>query len=73
MLHKYGLPSDLKNIIKKNKKTVIKKMIYNFVFLDKKRIGKYPRYIKIPQIGVAKVSEIENFKRIKTTIDKTLF
>ena len=73
MLHKYGLPTDLKNIIKNNKKSVISKMIYNFVFLDKKRIGKFPRYIKISQIGVAKVSEMENFKRIKTTIDKTLF
>ena len=40
---------------------------------DKKRIGAYPRYIKLKKIGYCHISELRNFDRIKRTINQVLF
>ena len=50
-----------------------KKEIYKYIFLDKKKIGKYPRYIKLKKIGKSEISELSNFNKIKKTINKVLF
>ena len=71
LLKKYSLPYNLTDKVV-NKK-VFKKEIYKYVFLDKKKISKYPRYIKLKKIGNSSVSELNNFSRIKRTISKVLF
>ena len=71
LLQKYSLPTDLtKSKIEKRK---FKKEIYKYVFLDKKKIGKYPRYIKLSSVGKSQISELKNFERIKKTIQEVLF
>ena len=48
-------------------------MIYQNIFLDKKRIDKYPRYISVKKIGVSKIKEMKNLDLINDTILKVLF
>ncbi len=71
LLQKYSLPTDL--IKSKIEKQKFKKEIYKYVFLDKKKIGKYPRYIRLNSIGKSQISELKNFERIKKTIQEVLF
>ncbi len=71
LLQKYSLPTDL--IKSKIEKRKFKKEIYKYVFLDKKKIGKYPRYIRLSSIGKSQISELKNFERIKKTIQEVLF
>lgn len=72
LLKKYNLPTDLKNLVRsKNKKKVLNS-IYKNIFLDKKRISKFPRSIKISKIGNPKIIEMKNFNQIKNTINKVL-
>lgn len=71
LLKKYSLPYNLNN--KLVNKKAFKKEIYRYVFLDKKKISKYPRYIKLKKIGKSSISELSNFNRIKKTISKVLF
>ena len=73
ILISYKLPINLKNFISKKKQNNFKKLIFENIFLDKKKIGKFPRYIKLKKIGNAQISELKNFHQIKTTIDKVLF
>ena len=73
ILISYNLPINLKNFISKKKQNNFKKLIFENIFLDKKKIGKFPRYIKLKKIGNAQISELKNFRQIKTTIDKVLF
>lgn len=73
ILISYKLPINLKNFISKKKQNNFKKLIFENIFLDKKKIGKFPRYIKLKKIGNAQISELKNFRQIKTTIDKVLF
>ncbi len=70
-LKKYLLPYSLKNSRVSEK--IFKKEIYKYIFLDKKKIGKYPRYIKLKKIGKSEISELSNFNKIKKTINKVLF
>jgi len=72
-LANYGLPTNLKKLISKKNKDQIKRIIFENIFLDKKKISKYPRYIKLKKIEKAEISELKNFNRIKLTIDKVLF
>ncbi len=71
LLKNYSLPVSLQNS-KIHEKTLINE-IYKFVFFDKKKIGKYPRYIKLNRIGKSQISELKNFSKIKKTIKKVLF
>ena len=73
ILNLYKLPINLKTFIKSSKIKKIKKEIFKNIFLDKKRINKFPRYVNLVQLGKSKVSEMRNFKRIKETIDKIIF
>lgn len=61
-ISRYGLPKKAKSI--KNKKKFLKK-VYNFLFADKKRISKYPRYIKIKTNLKPDINELDNTKKIK--------
>ena len=72
ILRLYNLPENLLSL-KIKKDNGLKKRIFNNIFLDKKKIGKYPRIIKISKIGKSKIIEMKNNKKIKDTINKVLF
>ena len=46
-LSSFGLPHNIQGFFKKNHKIRLKKEIYKNIFLDKKKISKYPRIISI--------------------------
>tara|TARA_S200000501_G_scaffold376965_1_gene433677 strand:+ start:3491 stop:4627 length:1137 start_codon:yes stop_codon:yes gene_type:complete len=73
ILNLYKLPINLKNFIRSSQIKKLKKEIFNNIFLDKKRVNKFPRYINLTKLGSSKISEMRNFERIKETIDKTIF
>ena len=72
ILNMYELHTDINIHIKKMNKTKIKKYIFEYIFLDKKRIGIYPRYIELIKIGKSKISEMKNFSKIKNIIKKVV-
>ena len=72
LLEKYKLPTNLRKFIKKDKFKKIESKIYQNIFLDKKRINTFPRYIKLLKIGNANISEMRDFDRIKDTIKKII-
>ena len=72
ILNLYNLPVNINSLIKKTSKMKIKKDIFEYIFLDKKRIGKYPRYIELLKIGKSKVSDMKNFNKINNTIKKVI-
>ena len=72
LLEKYKLPTNLRNFIKKDKFKKIESKIYQNIFLDKKRINTFPRYIKLFKIGNSNISEMRDFDRIKDTIKKII-
>jgi 3-dehydroquinate synthetase len=53
--------------IKVNSKK-IQNDIYKNIFLDKKRIDKYPRYINIKNIGEPSIKEIKDFDLLNDVI-----
>ena len=62
------------NLLKINvSKNELKKQIYKFIFLDKKKISKYPRYIELKKTGKTQISEMKDFQKIKKTINLVLF
>ena len=71
LLNLYSLPINLKFI--KINKSLLKKEIFKYIFLDKKKIGKFPRYISLQNIGNPKISELSNNEKIKKTIENVLF
>ena len=71
LLDLYSLPTNLKFI--KINKSLLKKEIFKYIFLDKKKIGKFPRYINLKNIGNPKISELSNNTKIKNTIENVLF
>ena len=71
LLNLYSLPTNLK--FSKINKNFLKKEIFKFIFLDKKKIGKFPRYISLKKIGYPKISELKNNQKIKKTIENVLF
>ena len=54
-------------------KSLLKKEIFKYIFLDKKKIGKFPRYIGLKNIGRPKILELSNNTKIKNTILNVLF
>ena len=72
ILDLYKLPQNLLFLNKRDKND-IKKNIFKNIFLDKKKIGKYPRIIKIEKIGKSKIFEMKNNDKIKKTIQEVLF
>ena len=72
ILESFNLPTNIKKFVKKNESNKLKKNIYENIFLDKKRINKFPRYIRLKKPGNTSISEMKNFKRIKETINKII-
>lgn len=73
ILELFDLPTNLDKFVKKDEIKKIKDNVYKNIFLDKKRINKFPRYINLINVGNSKISEMKNFKRIKETINKIVF
>ena len=71
LLDLYLLPTNLKSI--KMNKTLLKKEIFKYIFFDKKKIGKFPRYISLKNIGDPKISVLSNNTKIKKKIENVLF
>ena len=72
LLKIYNLPTCLNDLrIKKNQK--LEKAIFNNIFLDKKKISKYPRIIKIKNNRKPNIFEMRDNNKIKNTIRKVIF
>ena len=70
ILNLYNLPTDLKFL--KFNKSKLQNDIFKFIFLDKKRINRFPRYIHLKYYGKPKISEMNNFDLINHVINKIL-
>ena len=69
ILNQYSLVTNLKNIIPKNvNKTEMQKRIFANIFLDKKKIGIYPRYISLKKIYKPNIAEIDDMTKLNETI-----
>jgi len=68
LLEKYNLPSNLNNLSFKFSKQKFVDEIYKGVFLDKKKISRYPRYISLRKIYQPRIEEIEDTVGILETI-----
>lgn len=71
ILKLYSLPINLKSL--KINQSLLKEEIFRFIFFDKKKIGKFPRYISLKTTGNPKISELKSNKKIKETIENVLF
>ena len=72
ILRSYNLPIKLNGHIKNIDKKKLEKNIYKYIFLDKKKIGKNPRFIKLKKIGSSTISEMKDYNRINETIRKVI-
>jgi len=70
ILDTYNLPLDLKYL--NLNKSRFQNDIFKFLFLDKKRINKHPRYIKITKFGKPKIDEMQNYEKINFIINEIL-
>ena len=70
ILNLYNLPTDLKFL--KCNKAKLQNDIFKFIFLDKKRISRFPRYIRLKYHGKPMISEMNNFDLINHVINKIL-
>ena len=73
ILEIFNIPCNLNSYIKKTSDSEFKKNIFQNIFLDKKRIGSNPRYVKLTNIGKSNISEMRNYNRIYKTIDSVIF
>jgi len=71
-LQMYGLPINANNYFKQKNKTILRKKILENIYLDKKRINKYPRIISIKKIGKPEVIEMREENKIIKTIEKII-
>ena len=69
ILSKYDLPT---RVLKNRDKQDLHSEIYKFLFVDKKKIGKYPRYIQLKSIGKPKIKILDDFNLINRTINNIL-
>ena len=72
LLSKYNLPTNIKKFKKKNQKKLVKE-IYKNIFLDKKKINRFPRCIDINNFGKPEVIEMKNNLKITETIENIIF
>ncbi len=72
LLKKYNLPTRILNNKDKNFPKIHNE-IYNFIFVDKKKIGKFPRYISLTKKGYPKIKVIDDFNLLNETISKFLY
>ena len=73
ILEMFKIPHSINSYIKQTSYSEIKKKIFQNIFLDKKRIGLNPRYVKLTNIGKSNISEMKNYNRIYKTIDYVIF
>lgn len=73
LLKSYFLPTNLNSDKIRKNKQLFQSSIYKNIFLDKKKIGKFPRYIKLIRPGKTKVMEIKNFDYLNETIFSIIF
>ena len=73
ILESFDLPVNIKKFVKEKEINNLKNKIFKNIFLDKKRINQYPRYIHLKSIGKTKISEMKNFEKIKKTIQEIIF
>mgnify|MGYP001370731641 FL=1 len=71
ILSLYGLPVKL-NFTQDKVKNKIQSEIYKSIFLDKKRINDFPRYINLKKIGNPSIKEIKDFNLLNEVIYKIL-
>ena len=72
LLNKYKLPIRvLKGKIQNYQK--IHNEIYKYIFVDKKKIGKFPRYISLTKQGKPNIKLIDDYNLLNETIRKFLF
>lgn len=69
LLNKYDLPT---KILEYRDKQSLHSEIYKFLFVDKKKIGKHPRYIYLKNIGKSKIKLLEDYNLINRTINNIL-
>lgn len=74
VLQNYGLPIRVINAKKYNSLSLqkLQRYIYQFVFYDKKKINKYPRFISLKKIYSPKIKEMQNLDMIDHTIYRFL-
>ena len=73
LLDYYNLPINLSHLKIGKKVNNLKKNIFKNIFLDKKKIGRYPRIIKLEKIGKSKIAEMKNNNNIRQTINNVIF
>ncbi len=73
LLDYYNLPINLSHLKIGKKVNNLKKNIFKNIFLDKKKIGRYPRIIKLEKIGKSKIVEMKNNNNIRQTINNVIF
>ena len=64
----YNLPIRILNTNKNIDDAVVQNKIYKGIFLDKKKISKYPRYIRLKKKYKPQIEEIKNLDYINNTI-----
>jgi 3-dehydroquinate synthase len=68
LLDEFKLPTKINFCDKNINKVKLQKNIYKFVFMDKKKISQYPRYISLKKIGLPKTTTIKDFDFLNDTI-----
>jgi 3-dehydroquinate synthase len=69
----FKLPTNIEGFYKKKNKKKLKQNIYENIFLDKKKIGNYPRIISIKKTRKPEVIEMRSNKKILKTIEDIIF
>ena len=69
LLAKYALPT---KVLKYIDSQILHSEIYKLLFVDKKKIGKYPRYIYLKNLGKPKIKTLDNFNLINKTINNII-
>ena len=73
LLKTYNLPVKLDLSSIRINKIKLLNDIYKNLFLDKKKIDKYPRYISVKKVGSPKIKEMKDFDFINDTILEVIF
>ena len=72
ILNFYKLPTKILNNKYLTDKSIIQNEIYRAIFLDKKKINRYPRYIHLKNKFKPMIKEIKNFNLLNLTIKNFL-
>ena len=69
ILKKYNLPITIDKGDFEKKRQILITSIYKNIFLDKKKISRYPRYIFMKKIHKSKIKELQDSDLILQTIN----